>query len=211
MLARRARPASFPQGFHLRHTAHSHAAVRVTCGSWIAKVGRMAGPSAASTEQISQYRVEKSRVEATLTLSNGTSVRGCFFISANSRTHTGPEGVNDVLNGETGFFPFDVRRRDGARTILYNRAHVVFVALTDKSEPRRDPGYDVATRRNVAMLMSNGVRLHGAVRVFRPEGRDRLSDFTRGGETFRYLEAEDAAYIINVHHVVELVEETPVP
>ena len=59
------------------------------------------------------------------------------------------------------------------------------------------------------MLMSNGTRLHGAVRVFRPQGRDRLSDFTRAGETFRYLEAEHATYIINVQHVVELAEETP--
>jgi hypothetical protein len=61
------------------------------------------------------------------------------------------------------------------------------------------------------MLMTNGTRLHGAVRVFRPEGRDRLSDFTRAEETFHYLEAEHATYIINVQHVVELVEEIPVP
>jgi hypothetical protein len=171
----------------------------------------MAGLSPAQPEQLSQYRVEKSRVEATLTLSNGTSVHGCFFISGNSRTHAGPEGVRDVLNGETGFFPFDARRPEGSRTVLYNRSHVVFVAIADKSEPCRDPGYDVATQRTVAMLMSNGMRLHGAVRVFRPQGRDRLSDFTKAEETFRYLEAEDATYIINVHHLVEVTEETPVP
>lgn len=170
----------------------------------------MAGFSPASSEHLSQYRVEKSRVAATLTLSNGTSVHGCFFISGNSRTHAGPEGVKDVLNGETGFFPFEVRRPEGARTILYNRSHVVFVALADRSEPHRDPGYDVATERIVLMLMSNGARLHGAVRVFRPEGRDRLSDFARAEETFRYLEAEHTTYIINIHHLVEL-EETPVP
>ena len=61
------------------------------------------------------------------------------------------------------------------------------------------------------MLMSNGTRLHGAVRVFRPHGRDRLSDFTRAAETFRYLEAEHATYIINIHHLVELKEENLVP
>ena len=47
------------------------------------------------------------------------------------------------------------------------------------------------------------------MRVLRPHGRDRLSDFTRAPKTFRYLEAEHATYIINVHHVVELAEETP--
>ena len=93
--------------------------------------------------------------------------------------------------------------------MLYNRRHVVFVALTEISEPYRDPGYDIAPRRIVAMLMSNGVRLLGAVRVPCPEGRDRLSDFTRADETFRYLEADDATYVINVHHLVELAEESP--
>ena len=160
---------------------------------------------------MSELRVEKSRVEATLTLANGTSVHGCFFIAGNSRTHTGPEGAKDVLNGETGFIPFDTRCADGSRTVLYNRDHIVFVALADKGEPRRDPGYDVATQKTVAMLMTNGTRLNGAVRVFRPQGRDRLSDFTRASETFRYLEAEHATYIINIHHVVELKEETLVP
>jgi len=143
-------------------------------------------------------------------LSNGTSVHGSFFISGNSRTHAGPEGVHDVLNAESGFFPFEAGQPEGARSILYNRDHIVFVTLGDKDEPRRDPGYHVATRRVVAMLMSNGTRLHGAVRVFRPQGHDRLSDFTRSEETFRYLEAEHATHIINVHHIVELTEEPPV-
>jgi hypothetical protein len=171
----------------------------------------MAGYTSAHSERNSEYRVEKSRVEATLTLSNGTSAHGYFFIAGNSRTHSGPEGVGDVLNSETGFFPFDVQRADGSRTVLYNRDHVVFVALADTAEPRRDSGYDVATQWSVTMLMSNGTRLHGAVRVFRPHGRDRLSDFTRANEAFRYLESDRATYIINVHHVVELTEETPVP
>ena len=144
-----------------------------------------------------------------MTLSNGTLARGCFFISGNSRTHAGPEGVKDVLNAETGFFPFEIERRDGADTVLLNRDHVVVVELNDKTEVRRDPGYFVATERIVTVLLSNGVRLRGAVRVFRPQGRDRLSDFARAQEIFRYLEAGDTTYVINVRHVLELAEETP--
>ena len=167
----------------------------------------MAVVSTAPKTNPSQYRVQKSRVQATLTLSNGTTVNGCFFTSGDSRTRSGPEGVRDVLNGEAGFFPLEVTGAQGPQTVLYNRRHVVLVVLSDRNEPRRDPGYDVATRQAVAMLMSNGLRLRGAVRIFRPEGRDRLSDFARGDETFRYLETEDATYIINVHHLVELAEE----
>ena len=44
---------------------------------------------------------------------------------------------------------------------------------------------------------------------------ERRSEFrvekSRAAETFRSLETAQAAYIINVHHVVELIEETPVP
>jgi hypothetical protein len=166
----------------------------------------MAGYSSAS-DLTSDLRVEKSRVDATITLSNGTSVRGCFFISGTSRTHSGPEGVKDVLNSESGFFPFAAGHPNHATTILYNRDHVVMVELQDKDEPRRNPGYDVAIVRNVTMLMSNGTRLHGAVHVFRRQGNDRLSDFARAADAFQYLEAEHATYIINVRHLLELAEE----
>jgi hypothetical protein len=167
-------------------------------------------PGHGAVQPISEFRVQKSRAEATLTLSNGTSVHGWFFTSGNCRSHPGPEGVKDVLNSERGFFPFDVDRPGGCETILLNRDHILFVQLTDRTEPRRDPGYDVATERKVAMLLSNGTRLRGAVRVFRPQGRDRLSDFARNDEMFRYLEAENATYIVNVRHLLELAEETPV-
>lgn len=80
--------------------------------------------------------------------------------------------------------------------------------IADKGEARTGPGYDVATVRIVTMLLSNGARLRGAVRVYRPQGRDRLSDFARAGEVFRYLEAEGATYLINVGHLLELSEET---
>jgi hypothetical protein len=168
----------------------------------------MSAHSHAAAQAVSEFRVEKSRAQATLTLSNGAHVRGYFFVSGNSRMHAGPEGIKDVLNAETGFFPFEVERRGGSETVLLNRDHLVFLELRDGAEARRDPGYDVATERSVTVLFSNGCRLCGAVRVFRPKGRDRLSDFARGHETFRYLEAEDTTYIINVRHVLELAEET---
>jgi len=165
--------------------------------------------SNAAVQPISEFRVEKSRAGAMLMLSNGMSMRGHFFVAGNSRTHAGPEGVKDVLNAENGFFPFDVEEGGGSRTVLLNREHVVFLELADIGEARRDPGYDVATERIVTVLFSNGVRLQGAVRVFRPQGRDRLSDFARAQETFRYLEADNATYVFNVRHVIELAEETP--
>ena len=74
------------------------------------------------------------------------------------------------------------------------------------NEASRDPGYSVATRRVVSVWLSSGQRLMGAVRVYRPEGRDRLSDWARQPETFQYLETADATVIINMTHVLDVHE-----
>lgn len=153
----------------------------------------------------SEYRVEKRRADAAVTLSSGTSERGCFFLASSCTRHDGPERVADLLNSEPGFFPFEIHGADGVRTVLYHRSHVVFVTIAD-DEATLDPGYGVATRRVVSLLLSNGERLVGAVRVYRPEGRDRLSDWARQPETFRYLETADATIVVNFAHIVEVSE-----
>src|SRR5262245_34446339 len=136
----------------------------------------------------SELRVEKERMEATVTLTNGTSVRGFLFVSGFSPMHSGPERVREVLNAERGFFPFEVREALTAPTVLCNRDHVVMLVLPSDAEVRGVSGYEHATRRTVSMLLSNGQRLDGLVRVLRPQGRDRLSDHAREGEQFWYLE-----------------------
>lgn len=161
----------------------------------------------ATSDVSSEFRVEKTRIDATLTLSNGASVHGTFFVAGSSATHEGPEHVKDVLNAESGFFPFEIDDSRGGRTILYNRDHVVLVWLPANDEARLVPGYDVATRRSVMMLLSSGARLRGVVSVYRPQGRDRLSDFARSPENFRYLETPSGTYLVNVRHLIELVEE----
>ena len=154
----------------------------------------------------SAYRVEKRRSDATVTLSSGNSERGCFFLATSSTRHDGPERVVDLLNSERGFFPFEIHDAGVVRTVLYNRSHVVLVAL-EGDETTHDPGYGVVTRRLVSVLLSNGHRVVGAVRVYRSDGRDRLSDWTRQPETFRYVETGDTTVIVNVAHMVEVSEE----
>jgi len=154
---------------------------------------------------LSVYRFEKRRIDATVTLSSGQSTRGCFFGAGDSLRHGGPERLIDLLNEETGFVPFEIRQEDGTRTVLYNRSHIVLVALTE-NDASLDPGYSVATRRFVSILFSTGQRVVGAVRVYRPEGRDRLSDWARQPETFRYLETTDMALLINTAHIVDVSE-----
>ena len=153
---------------------------------------------------MSEFRFEKQRVSATLTLAPGTSVSGSFFVAGQTSTHEGAERIGDLLNAEAGFFPFELR--DGT-TVLYNRSHLVAVALEPGiSEAERDPGYDVATHRNVGMLLSTGMRVKGRVAVYAPQGRDRLSDYARAPEAFRYVVTQKNTLIINAAHIVELTE-----
>ena len=156
---------------------------------------------------MSQFRVEKRRAEAELTLATGATLHGSFFLAASTPTQIGPERVADLLNAETGFFPFDSVRGAETGTIVVNRAHVVAVRLLEPvAEAQLAPGYRVATERHVVMTLANGTRLEGSVRVYCPKGRDRLSDWARSADVFCYLERPDTTFIVNTAHVVEVRE-----
>lgn len=154
---------------------------------------------------MSEFRVEKRREAAELTLVTGAVLSGVFFLAGSSHLHTGPERVGDMMNIESGFFPFET----GSGTMLINRAHVLKVALPPQIiEAQLDAGYEVAPRRTVSMLLTTGETVTGTVVVFRPPGHDRLSDYAHINEQFRYLELEDRTLLINSAHIVALIEVT---
>ena len=157
----------------------------------------------------SEFRFEKQRVDATITASSGPSTRGVFFTAGAGRHEAGPERIGELLNGASGFFPFEIHDTEGTRTVLYNREHVILVGLGENEE-ERVPGYSVATRRFVSILLSNAQRVVGFVRVYQPEGRDRLSDWTRQPDTFRYLQTGDLILLVNAAHIVD-ISEVPEP
>ena len=152
---------------------------------------------------MSEFRIEKRREAADVTLVTGATVSGVFFLAGSSQVHSGPERVGDVLNIEAGFFPFE----SNGETSLINRAHVLKVVLPPQMiEAQLDAGYDVATRRLVKVLLTTGEVVTGHVVVFRPPGRDRLSDYAHIDERFRYIELADRTLLINSAHIVALTE-----
>ena len=56
------------------------------------------------------------------------------------------------------------------------------------------------------MLLSTGMRVKGKVAVYAAPGRDRLSDYARSPQTFRYVVTQKNTLIINASHIVELTE-----
>ena len=153
----------------------------------------------------SEFSFEKRRADAVVTLSNGNPVRGCFFTAGCSARHDGPERISDLLNSETEFFPFEVQAvgAPGRSSTTAPRSSPCRCSTTRRSGIR---GYAVATRRIVSLLLSDGHRVEGAVRVYRPEGRDRVSDWTRQPEIFRYVEGQHATFIVNATHIVAVTE-----
>jgi hypothetical protein len=155
---------------------------------------------------LSEFRIEKQRARAIVTLSHAPSAAGCFFVAPGGAIQPGPERVADLLNEDAGFFPFEVSDGEDATTVLLNRDHVVAVALAD-NEAARDSAYAFAVARPVSLLLTTGERLRGTVRVYRPAGRDRLSDWARDRGRFRYIETATGTVIVNIDHVIEAREE----
>jgi hypothetical protein len=154
----------------------------------------------------SELRFEKRRAEVIVSLANGDVAQGCIFTAGGVTGHDGPERVGDLLNADPrGFLPLEVHDGTGTRTVLINCAHVVTVAIADR-EAALDAGYDVATRRFVSMKLSAAQRVTGSIRVYRPEGHARLSDWTRQPEVFRYLETADRTLLVNTNHIIEVSE-----
>jgi hypothetical protein len=152
---------------------------------------------------MSDYRVEKHQVAASLVLSTGAMRHGSFFV-VTSVTHGGPERVGDLLNSASGFFPF--QHRDGT-TVQYNRAHLVMVTLpAGVSEEEHDAGFPLAVRREVSMMLSTGTSIEGAVLISGPAGHERLSDYARASKQFWYVLTARGTVIVNCSHIVELVE-----
>lgn len=154
---------------------------------------------------MSEFRVEKRRETAEVTLVTGATMSGVFFLAGSSQLHTGPERIGDVMNLEPGFFPFE----SGGETSLINRAHVLKVVLPKLMiEAQLDAGYDVATRRQVKVLLTTGETITGHIVVYCPPGRDRLSDYAKIDERFRYFELADRTVLVNSAHIVALTEVT---
>jgi hypothetical protein len=152
--------------------------------------------------------MDKRRVEATLTLATGRKVRGAFFAGGNGAFGDGPERIDDLVNqasGGGGFFPFARLDTAPARVVLYNTAHVSMIAL-DNREAREVPGYEVAPVRHIELTMSNGDAVCGEIRVYLPDGCNRVSDWAREPDTFRSLEVGRDTVLVNIHHVVEIRE-----
>lgn len=155
---------------------------------------------------MSDLRIDKRRVSATITLASGERLVGALFLAEQAAHHAGHERLLDLLNGPPGFLPFETKSDPADhRTVLLNRASIAVVqteaAVDDLAQ---DPGYQVAVQKSVLLQFDSGDQLRGVLRVERPEGRNRLSDAVRDEAGFRYLEGAGGVAAVNLAHVVRI-------
>ena len=153
---------------------------------------------------MSEFRVEKRREAADVTLVTGATLSGVFFLAGSSQLHTGPERVGDVMNFEPGFFPFECRRRNLADQSRA-RAEGGAAAADDRGAARcRLRRRDAASRQGPADDRRERSPATWSSSV--PPGHDRLSDYAQIDERFRYVELADRTLLINSAHIVALTE-----
>ena len=155
---------------------------------------------------LTAFRVQKRQVHATLTLADGQKVRGSFFLSESAADHAGPERVDDLLNAPGRFVPFQLGTgKEGTRVTLFNRARIVLVDIPEAEVALvHDPSYNMARPEPASLLLSNGDRMVGEIRVTGLSGHARLSDFTNQ-RTFIYFEKPRQTVVVSLDHVVEIV------
>src|SRR4029453_7143781 len=152
---------------------------------------------------MSQFKVLKQQVAASLILSTGAMRHGCFFV-VTSLTHGGHERVGDLLNRASGFFPF---QHDDGTTGQYNRNHLVMAMLpAGMAEEEYEPSFAGVQRRDVSLLLSTGTSIDGTVLVSGLAGHERLSDFARATKQFWYILTSRGTVVVNSEHIVELIE-----
>ncbi len=158
-----------------------------------------------SAPPASPFRMNKRRVDATLTLTTGRTVRGSFFVGETTVLGDGPERVDDLLNTTPRFFPFERLDNGHQQVVLYSIDHVALVTLFGH-EAREVPGYEVAKVRHISLILTGGERIAGQIRVYQPDGRNRVSDWSHESSPFRFLETEHGTLLVNINHVVEIIE-----
>jgi translation initiation factor IF-2 len=124
--------------------------------------------------------------------------------------------VPEEFGGDSPFVPVSAKTGAGIDALLEQvllQAEVLELkAAADAMarglviEAQLDAGYNVAVRRHIKMVLTTGEAITGHVVVYRPPGRDRLSDYARSDEHFRYLEVADRTLLINAAHIVALTE-----
>jgi hypothetical protein len=145
--------------------------------------------------QDARFRLETVKKKVTVHCSDESTLSGFFFVSPTAFTHEGSERVEEVLNSDRTYLPFET---DVSEIVLLQKGSIAVVSLEDP-EMKRDAFLYRRTCAEVHLI--SGRILRGHVRGDLPHGRARLSDFLNQGRMFFCLEVDGKDCLINSRYV----------
>jgi hypothetical protein len=143
---------------------------------------------------VDDYRIQKDRLEITLTLIGGEQLRGRIFVQPLAYARHRREEPIDLFNDPDPFFPLEV---DGGEMLLIAKDRVVEVSGIKAAE---DDDVRSASAR-MALLevkLTGGITHFGSMRLELPSGRGRVLDHLNGcAERFLTLYTDRDVRLVN--------------
>lgn len=155
---------------------------------------------AAEVDPRSDYRIPTHPVEAKLILSEGREEEVTLFLRAVAETHSGPESIDEFLNGPRRFIP--VKSNGTGKSYLVQRDFIQRVDVGENAPILSHMTPDLASGIDVVRIeMTNAVVLEGTLACFQPPEHRRLSDFFNMEETFIPLEVNEGVSYVNKNYI----------
>lgn len=144
---------------------------------------------------VNAYRIEKQRLEVTVTLASGQGFRGCIFMPACVAGHAGEPGASSLFNDPDPFFPLEL---DSGEVLLISKDRVMEVdglPLSEKEEVLRSS----MPMSLLEMTLVGGITHFGSMLLeVRAPGRSRVLDFlNESADRFLTLYTDQGVRLVN--------------
>ena len=135
------------------------------------------------------------RKRAEVVFRDDSVLTGHFFVATLSPLHDGSQTMAELLNGERGFLPLEIR---AGETVLVQKNAIALVRIGE-----RDQIVPAALARSipVTVCLLSGQSLEGTVRNDLPSDYSRLSDFFNHSLPFFVLEEPGGDCLVNLDAV----------
>jgi hypothetical protein len=147
-----------------------------------------------------ELRVPTIPVEVTINLVGGRQETVMFYLSAASRSHHGPESLEEFLDRAASFVPTRLTTGDSA---LISRDAILSVVAARDAGTREEIALSALDM--VRVMMREGPVIEGVLRHADPDDHARLSDHLNLAAAFFAVESGDTTHYVNKHHVVSIL------
>ena len=148
----------------------------------------------------SPYCTPTRAVDVELGVTGGRTHEVTLYLSTISKTHAGPETVEEALNHDRDFLP--VRTREAEQTFLVRRSAIRTVTIGDDEHDVLPHEESLASVDLVRLELDGGEIVEGTLATVLPPERPRLSDFFNDSKaTFVPLAVDEGVTYVNRNFV----------